>query len=162
VKDNKFTPSADYQEKEHEAKAIRKDIATARDIISDGILRYKKKMLRARSKKQADDLSIFEALEGYTSREQIRNDYGWELISESEMHRRMHLWEMREQYVKESGRFSDRVTQMLGHAAACCGEEFIEELEEFDAMQRQREADIARIERDNRENDYKRSQGLML
>ncbi len=152
----------DYQEKKREAKSIQKDILTARGIIGNGILRYKKKRLRARSKKEAEDLSVFDILDGYDYKEQIRDDYGWDLITETEMQKRMHLWDMREQYVKKSGQFSDRVTQILERAANCCGEEFLEVLEKFNAIKRRREADIARIERENRDNDYKRSKGLML
>lgn len=159
---HKSPPSADYQEKERETKAIRKDIMTARGIILDGISRYKKKMLRARSKKEADDLSVFDVLKGYENKEQIRDDYGWEIITKAEMEKRMHLWDMREQHVTKSGQFSDRVTQLLERAVWCCGEEFLDALGEFDAMRRQLEADIERIERENRDNEYKRSRGLML
>jgi len=45
---------------------------------------------------------------------------------------------------------------MLERAAGGCGEEFLETLEEFDAMKRQLDDDIKRIERENRDNDYKR------
>ncbi len=162
MRDHKFSPSTDYQEKERETKAIRKDIMTAKSIILDGISRYKKKMLRARSKKEAEDLSVFDVLEGYEYKEQIRDDYGWNMITEAEMERRMHLWDMHEQYVKKSGQFSDRVTQLLERAVGCCGEEYLEALEEFDTMRCQHEADIKRIERENRENEYRRSKGLML
>ena len=54
----KYRKSQEYTEKEREAAQIRKDILTARSYINDAILRYKKKMLRARSKKQAEDLSV--------------------------------------------------------------------------------------------------------
>lgn len=152
----KFTPSADYQEKEREAKAIRKDIMTARNVILDGITRYKKKMLRARSKREAEDLSVFDALKDYTSEREIQDAYGWEFISEAQYERLIEMWRAREKYIDEQGKFSDRVTQMLDRAVGSCGEELLETLEEFDAMKRQLEADIKRIERENRDNDYKR------
>lgn len=68
----------------------------------------------------------------------------------------MHLWDMRELYVDKSGRYNDRVTEMLSRAAANCAEEFIETLNEFDAMQQQLHDDLKRIEQENRENSYKR------
>lgn len=151
-----FSPSKDYQEKEQEAKAICKDISTAQNIIYDGIARYKKKQLKARSKKAAEDTSIFDVLNDYPCKESIRDDYGWELITAAEMNRRMHLWDMRELYVDKSGRYNDRVTEMLSRAAAHCAEEFIEILNEFESMQRQLHDDLKRIEQENRENSYKR------
>jgi len=152
----KFTPSDDYQEKEREANAIRKDIIAARSIIWDGISRYKKKMLHARSKKAAEDLSVFDALQDYSSERDIQDAYGWDFITEAQYDRLLDLWRAREKHIDTQGKFSDRVTQMLERAAGGCGEEFLETLEEFNAMQRQLNDDIKRIERENRDNDYKR------
>ena len=94
-----YGKSREYLDKEREAAKIRKDILTARSIITDGINRYIKKMLRARSKKQAEDLSVFDELKDYTGIEDIRNAYGWGFITEAQMDRLMEMWEAREKYI---------------------------------------------------------------
>ena len=152
----KYGKSQEYQEKEREAAAIRKDILTARECIKDALHRYLKKKLRAKSKKQAADMSVFDDIKDYTSREQIRDDYGWEIITEAEMDRRMELWDMREQFVNEQGKYSDRVTEMLERAMRYCGDTFIDTLNEFDAMKERRENEIREIEKRNAEIDYER------
>jgi len=156
VTNNKFTASNEYKEKEREAKAIRKDIATACGIISEGILRYKKKRLHARSKKQAEDLSVFDDLKDYESKKEIQDAYGWEFISEAEMDRLTAMWDAREQCIDAQGKFSDRVTEMLEQALRSCGEEYYDKLAAFDGMKKRRDTDIARIEHENRDNDYQR------
>jgi hypothetical protein len=152
----KYEPSAEYREKEREAKALRKDVSTACAVIADGILRYKKKMLRARSKKQVDDPVLFAPLDDYSSKREIQDAYGWEYISESEMDKLNALWDAREQYINAQGRFTDRVTEMLERAMNNCGGEYEDALDEFADMERRSNADLARIERENRENSYKR------
>lgn len=149
-----YGKSREYMDKEREAAQIRKDIQTAHGIITDGINRYIKKMLRARSKKQAEDLSVFDELKDYNSIEDIRNAYGWDIITEAQMDRLMEMWEAREKYIDASGKFSDRVTKMLFRIRDLCGGEFSETLEEFDAMKARRDADIKAIEKRNAEIDY--------
>jgi len=149
-----YGKSREYMDKEREAAQIRKDIHTARDIITDGINRYIKKMLRVRSKKQAEDLSVFDELKDYNSIEDIRNAYGWDFITEAQMDRLMEMWEAREKYIDASGKFSDRVTKMLFRIRDLCGGEFAEFLEDFDAMKARRETDIKAIEKRNAEIDY--------
>jgi len=108
--------SAEWLIQAQEVKAIRKDIAAARGIIADGRTRYIWKMLKARSLKQAEDLSVFDELDGYESRQEIHDAYGWESITETQMDRLMHLWDMRAEKINASGKFEDRVTQMLTRA----------------------------------------------
>lgn len=152
----RFEKSQEYKDKEAEAKAIRKDILTARKLIEDAIARYKKQMLRARSKKQAEDLSVFDELKDYDNREQIRDAYGWDIITEAQMDRLMAMWDAREKYINEQGQFSDRVTDMLQRAIFNCGSAYLDTLEEFDAMEQRRNDDIKRIEQENAEFEYKR------
>lgn len=151
-----YSKSREYQEKEREAAAIRKDIYTAQECIRDALNRYLKKKLRARSKKQAADMSVFDDIKDYTSREQIRDDYGWEIITEAEMDRRMNLWDLREQYVNEQGQYQDRVTEMLTRAMNFCGAAYVDTLDEFDAMKQRREDEIREIEKRNAEIDFER------
>jgi len=79
--------STEWRTWEREVKAIRKDIAAARKIIADGLARYKKKMLKARSLKQVEELSMFTELDGYSSKQEIQDAYGWEVITDEKMHR---------------------------------------------------------------------------
>ena len=148
--------SDNYKDKEREATAIRKDIRTACNAIRDAKLRYIKTKLRARSKKQAEDLSVFDALSDYCSKRDIQDAYGYEVITEAEMDRLNHLWDMREQHAKNSGQFNDRVTELLNRAILRCGDEYEESLEEFAVMEKQLKADLERIECENRDNDYMR------
>ena len=149
-----YGKSQEYLDKEREAAKIRKDILTARGIITDGINRYIKKMLRARNKKQAEDLSVFDELKDYNGIEDIQNAYGWDIITRAQMDRLMEMWEVREKYIDESGKFTDRVTGMLYRIRNLCGDEFAETLDEFDAMKARRDAEIKAIEKRNAEIDY--------
>jgi len=137
-----FNPSGEYLDKKREADAIRKDIAAAREIISEGILRYKKKKLRARSKKQAAGMNVFDVLKEYADK--------------TEMHRLMDLWDAREQYINEFGKFQDRVTDMLQQAIQRIGDDFQDTLEEFDSIERRHQIDLERIERENQKNVHQR------
>ena len=151
-----FNPSGEYLDKKREADAIRKDIAAAREIISEGILRYKKKKLRARSKKQAAGMNVFDVLKEYADKTEIQNAYGWDYITQTEMHRLMDLWDAREQYINEFGKFQDRVTDMLQQAIQRIGDDFQDTLEEFDSIERRHQIDLERIERENQKNVHQR------
>ena len=72
-----------------EIKALRRDLETAQEGIQEAIARYRKVKLRARSKKQANSPDVFAELDAYSSQEDIRTAYGYEMISESEMDRLM-------------------------------------------------------------------------
>ncbi len=110
-------PWGDYDDIKKQAAEAQKVISTAQDIIIDASTRYKKKKLKARNKAQANDMALmFADLEGYESIEQIRDAYGWELISEKEMDRLMELWELRKTMVDETGKYSDPVTDVLDKA----------------------------------------------
>lgn len=139
----RITPSSKYKEKERETRAIRRDIATACSIITDGILHYKKKKLHARSRKQIENLSVFDELNNYRSKNDIMDAYGWECISESQMYRLVELWDAREEYINGQGKFSDWVTEMLEQAERNCGEEYMDLLTAFDNMEKQLKEDIA-------------------
>ena len=121
---------------EREAKAIRKDIETARKIIEDGLIRYKKKMLHARSKKQTEDLSMFEEIAGYESKQDIQEDYGYGEMSNAKYGRLNDLWDAREEFVTAQGQFDSRVTQILSRAMNQCNNLFEEALYEFEEKQR--------------------------
>jgi len=150
--------SSEWRAKEREFKEIRKDIYTARNVIADGLARYKKKMLKARSKKQAEDLSVFAVLDGFSSKLDIQNAYGYADITEDEMRRLYELWDLREEKITADGRFEDRVTQMLKRAMENIGEEFLDMLSDFDDMARQDKEARLRIETENAINNNIRYQ----
>lgn len=97
-----------------EAEQAQTAYLTARSIINDALLRYKKKKLNAKNKKQADDMKLmFSDLENYNSLDDIHEAYGWEFISEKEMRRLTELWQTREKYVDGNGNYSDSVTKLI-------------------------------------------------
>ena len=87
------TPEA--KEERREVEALKKDLRIAQDSIQDAIARYRKAKLRARSKAKASSEDIFLPLEEYSSRTDIQDAYGYEMISETEYDRLMTLWELR-------------------------------------------------------------------
>lgn len=114
----------DFRNQRREIRAIQRDIATARGVITDGIARYKKARLRVRNQKAATE-NPFADLEGYNSQKDIQDAYGWELISEAEMDRLNALWVAREVSLSSSGKYEDRVTQMLERALNLVADEYI-------------------------------------
>lgn len=122
------------------AKEIRKNIRTAVEIIGDGLLRYKKKKLNARNKKEAADMALaFKDLENYGSRHEIDDAYGWDMITEKEHDRLCDLWDAREQYVDKSGEFSDEATKLVQQALNGLGEQYEQFLAETDEAERMAE-----------------------
>lgn len=147
----------DFRNRKREILALQKDISTARGVIADGKARYIKQRLRLRSKKTAEN--PFSALEGYNTREEIRNDYGWEIISEAEMDRLMLLWDAREANKAADGTFEDRVTTMLDMALASVGEQFQDEIMEFRDLEQRMDADAERVARENQQREWERKYG---
>lgn len=121
----------------HEVGELRKDIYFARSIVRDALKTYVKKQLKARSKKQTEDVAaMFAELDIYGNVEDIRTAYGWESITAAEMDRLINLWELRVNYDKQSGRYSDRVTDMIERAISRIGDEYEEGIYEFDERMR--------------------------
>lgn len=130
----------DFESLEKEVIQIEKDILTARRIIHEGILNYKKKKLKARSKKAAEDMALrFKDLELYESERDIQDAYGYGSISLKEYDRLCELWALREKYVDENGKFSDSVTEMLEAAYWACGERHQDKLREYGRLKQENE-----------------------
>lgn len=130
-------PWQDFESIKIEATRIRKDMATADELIKDAIARYKKKKLSARSKKQAEELvAMFADLEEYDSLDDIQDAYGYDSITERERDRLMSLWEAREQARHNNGIFTDRVIEMLEIARRVIGDKYLDTLDMADTMQR--------------------------
>jgi hypothetical protein len=130
----------DFTIQQREAASVRADIQRAFKLIRDAKTRYVKERLKARSTKQAiEQETLFVDLAPYESRQQLIDAYGWAEFSEKEYERLLHLWDMREQYIKGKGQYSDRVTQMLDKAAARLGDDYQDLLEDADTMARENE-----------------------
>lgn len=148
----------DFRDQKREIRTLQKDIATARGIIADGIARYIKQRLRLRSKKAAEE-NPFADLEGYNSRKDIQEAYGWEIITEAEMDRLNALWDAREASLSAAGKYEDRVTKILERALNSVADEYIDQLADFQELERQMETDAERIAQENRQRNWERAHG---
>ncbi len=147
--------SAEHRAKAQSMKTLQKDISTARGIIADGLANYRKKKLRAKSKKEAAE-NPWKDLEDYRSERDIEDAYGWEFISEAEMWRLKELWKLREES-KHQPVFQDRVTEMLEYAMRCASDHYDEELYVWKEEERRRENEAAKVARENNERAAARS-----
>lgn len=148
---------ADLKENKKKADEIRKDCSTARGIINDALTRYIKKKVGARNKKQAEDMALmFKDLEDYRGEDDIRDAYGYGCISEKEMDRLIDLWRKREQYVNDSGKYQDRVTDLVQRAMNAIGEEYIDFLTETEAAEAIAKARETEILKENARYEYER------
>lgn len=154
----KILQGEDFRERQREIRAIQKDISTARGVIADGIARYKKARLRVRSKKVATE-NPFADLEGYNSKKDIQEAYGWEIITEAEMDRLNALWDAREASLSAAGKYEDRVTKILERALNSVADEYIDQLADFQELERQMETDAERIAQENRQRNWERAHG---
>lgn len=142
--------------RDREVEGIKKDMSTARSYIQDALDRYRKKKLRARSKKQATE-NPFAELDGYESRQQIQDDYGWEIITEARMDKLLELWDLRELGGgQEDNLYRDRVTEMLERAMRSVGEEYQDELFDYDMEKRTRELEAETVARENNQRTWER------
>jgi len=120
--------SKEAKEEMAEIEALEKDIETARKYLRDALARYRKDRTRSRSKAKAED--TWRDLEPYTSREQIRDDFGWEIISEKEMDRLMNLWDLREAS-KSKTVLEDTVTEILQNAINKASEPYFDKIQTY-------------------------------
>lgn len=124
-----------------ELDALRANMRKAGEMITGAVIRYRKEKLKKKSLKAAEEDNEFAELDDYPTREEIRNCYGYDMITEAEMDRLFYLWDLREEQrkKKQSAVYEDAVTKML-HQAANAIEDIYrdrkEELEEveFNAM----------------------------
>ena len=133
-----------------ECKTIREDCSTARGIINDAMQRYIKKKLNARNKKQAADMELmFADLADYKSENEILDAYGYDCISKKEYNRLTALWRKREKFVDESGKFSDRVTDLVQVAMHSVGEQYYDFLAETEDAEQEAKKRQIEIEQEN-------------
>ena len=141
------TPEAKAERRAVEA--LKKDIQTAQDSIQDAVSRYRKAMLRTRSKAKANSEDIFRPLEEYDSQVDIQNAYGYEMITETEYDRLMELWELRAQSVQKAGPYKDRVVEMLELAARAIWDAYGESVAAYDEKVSQMHREARRIAQEN-------------
>lgn len=138
-------------------EAIREDCSTARGIINDAMQRYIKKKLNARNKKQAADMELmFADLADYKSEDEILDAYGYDCITEKEYDRLIDLWRKREKFVDESGKFSDRVTELVQAAMNSVGEQYYDFLAETEDAEREAKKRQIEIEQENIRFEHER------
>lgn len=136
----------DAKDERYRIEQIKKDRDTARKYLKDAISRYRKDKTRSRSKAKAEN--PFSDLEQYSSREDIRDSFGWELISEKEMDRLLKLWDLREES-KNKATLEDRVTEMLEQAFRSCGSQYDEEIMSYEEKRAKQWHEAERIAREN-------------
>lgn len=136
----------DAKDERYRIEQIKKDRDTARKYLKDALARYRKDKTRSRSKAKAEN--PFSDLEQYSSREDIRDSFGWELISENEMDRLLKLWDLREES-KSKATLEDRVTEMLELAFRACGSEYDEEILDYEKKRADQWHEAERIAREN-------------
>lgn len=136
----------DAKDERYRIEQIKKDRDTARKYLKDALARYRKDKTRSRSKAKAED--PFADLEPYSSREDIRDAYGWEFITEKEMDRLIKLWDLREES-KNKTTLEDRVTEMIELAFRACGSEYDEEILDYEKKRADQWHEAERIAREN-------------
>ena len=136
----------EQKDERYRIEQIKKDRDTAREYIKDALARYRKDKTRSRSKAKAED--PFADLEPYSSREDIRDAFGWEIITEKEMDRLIKLFDLREES-KNKTTLEDRVTEMLDLAFRACGSEYDEEIMDYEKKRADQWHEAERIAREN-------------
>ena len=98
-----------------ELEDLTANMRKASELITNAVIRYRKEKLKKKSMKEAEADDPFEELKDYPTRESIRDLYGWDMITESEMDRLFYLWDLREQQKrkKKDEVYEDDVTRML-------------------------------------------------
>lgn len=112
------------------------DWKKASDLIGSAIVRYRKEKLKKKSMKEAAEDDAFTELEDYPTRESIRDNYGWDMITETEMERLFYLWDLREeQKNKKQGKiYQDGVTKMLDTALNAIEDKIRDRKEELEEI----------------------------
>ena len=120
-----------------ELEQLRGNMKKAGELSSQALIRYRKEKLKKKSLKAAAEENEFAELEDYTTRESIRDCYGYEMITESEMDRLFYLWDLREEQrkKKKNAVYEDEVTKMLHFAANAIEDKYRERKEELEFIE---------------------------
>lgn len=129
-----------------ELEQLRADLRKAGELIAGAVIRYRKEKLKKKSLKAAEEEAEFAELEDYTSREDIRNCYGYDMITEKEMDRLFYLWDLREEqrHKKKDAAYEDAVTKMLHQASNAIEDKYRDKLEELEEIEAKAMAEARR------------------
>lgn len=129
-----------------ELEALEANLRKASELIAGAVIRYRKEKLKKKSLKDAEQEDEFAELEGYTTKESIRDLYGWGMITENEMNRLMYLWDLREEQKqkKKDRAYEDEVTKMLHLAANAIEDKYRDRKEELEEVRWKAEQEAQR------------------
>lgn len=127
---------SNFKEEQKEVIALEKDILKARSLIRDAMARYKKTKLKARSKKQAENIEeMFGELKLYNFDErELLDAYGYGCISEKEYERLRERLRLYQEFISENGKFKDRITDMLEYALISIEDPYRSRIEAYNEM----------------------------
>lgn len=119
-----------------ELEALEANLRKASELIAGAVIRYRKEKLKKKSLKAAEEDDQFAELADYTTRESIRDCYGYDMITEAEMDRLFYLWDLREEQKqkKKSTVYEDEITKMLHQAANAMEEKYRDRKEELEQI----------------------------
>ena len=129
-----------------ELEELEANLKKASELITGAVIRYRKEKLKKKSLKAAEQEDEFAELEGYTTKESIRDLYGWDMITENEMDRLMYLWDLREEQKrkKKDAAYEDEVTKMLHTAANAMEDKYRDRKEELEEVRWKAEQEAQR------------------
>ena len=129
-----------------ELEELEANLRKASELITGAVIRYRKEKLKKKSMKAAEQEDEFAELEGYTTKESIRDLYGWDMITENEMERLMYLWDLREEQKqkKKDRAYEDEVTKMLHLAANAIEDKYRDRKEELEEVRWKAEQEAQR------------------
>jgi hypothetical protein len=118
---------------EVEYRQIKKDIAVARKIIANATVQYRKRKLGLRNKEEMEHPdTAYTDLDGYGSRDDIAEAYGYGDITDAERDRLWDLWDGRELARTANKRYEDRITDMLDTAYRAVDHTYVDALDEYE------------------------------
>lgn len=129
-----------------ELDALNADLRKVSELMTNAVIRYRKEKLKKKSLKKAEDENAFSELDDYTTREDIRNCYGYEMITEAEMDRLFYLWDLREEQrtKKKSEVYEDQVTKMLQQGMNMIEDRYRDRKEELEEIRYKAEMEARR------------------
>lgn len=129
-----------------ELEALNADLRKVSELITNAVIRYRKEKLKKKSLKKAEDENAFAELEDYSSRENIRDCYGYDMITEAEMDRLFYLWDLREEQrtKKKSEVYEDQVTKMLQQGLNAIEDKYRDRKEELEEIRYKAETEARR------------------
>lgn len=119
-----------------ELEDLETNLRKASELIAGAVIRYRKEKLKKKSLKAAAEEDEFAELDDYTSRENIRDCYGYDMITEAEMDRLFYLWDLREEQKAKAKNtvYEDEITKMLHQAANAMEEMYRDRKEELEQI----------------------------